>query len=238
MKLSSLATAGLFRLLLPLLAAFAVLPPASAATTRELTPPERHELETALADGGSALALDAGSARVFAQRTSTGWSYAGWVDSRAEASGGVCKRLRYGLARAAGAARWRLDPHAESYWSIGGITGTDCARDPVHLIGPMDEALFKRIVPHALELLRDASLVVRGNTLCARETIAGMQLYELGAQVDARGRGEALLAYAPAVSSTSRIAGRWSLALRFRVTPDDITPLAASCEDLGNRPLH
>ena len=233
---------ALFRLC-PLLLAAAVSTLSAAPTTRELTPAERRELDAALADG-AALVLDPASAHVFAQRAGAGWSYSGWVDSRADTAGGLCRIERYGLSRAAGATRWRLDPTAAHYWSVG----SNCTGDLVHLLTRSEpwsehndlisEALFRRLAPRAPQLLRDASLVIRGNTLCARETMAGMQLYEIGAQVDEHGRGEALLAYAPSISSDPRRSGRWSLALRFRVTPDDVTPLSASCEDLHARGLH
>ncbi|MBV8604359.1 MAG: hypothetical protein JO224_06695 [Pelomonas sp.] len=223
--------------------------PVDPAVARELSPAEQRELDAALADGVAALALDPASARAYAQRAGAGWAYTGWVDTRPDVADGLCRRLRYGLARAPGAARWRLDPHGEAYWSVAGAAGASiadvvrlasagspeaaCTAEPVHLLGEVDSALFKRLVPRAPALLRDASLVIRGNTLCARETMAGMTLYEIGADLDARGRGEARLAYAPAVSSAARRPGRWNLTLRFRVTPDDVSPLAASCEDIG-----
>jgi len=233
-----------------LLAALPAHAAPEVATLRELTPTEQRELNAALADGAVALALDPSSASAYAQRAGAGWDYAGWVDTRPHVRDGLCQRLRYGLARARGAARWRLDPHGEVYWSVAGAAGgamvgeaarmasaaspeAACMSEAVHLLGDVDPALFKRLVPRAQALLQAASLVIRGNTLCARETLAGMALYEIGADADALGRGEVRLAYAPAVSSAARHIGRWSLTLRFRVTPDDVTPLAASCEDIG-----
>ena len=223
-----------FLLLLPSLLLALVTPPAIAQPrVRELNPQERNGLLAALQDGAGPLALDTATLQVFARRAGSGWSYSGWVDSRPDFSNpSICKQRRYTLQRTAGASRWRLDPNYQSYWAP--LRDGSCLTPNIHVLGEMDDSLFLRMATRAGELLKRADLVIRGNTTCARETTAGLALYEISGQLDLRGRGLAQLSYVPASATQARHDFRWSLRLRFDVDGADITPAAANCEELGH----